>query len=189
MMRQALYFLVAVVYSLTVVFIGLTGKPFRPDTQIQLNTRSFVEVRWKDSNVKRKVLELANSALPNETSMCFYGNAKDTSVILFDDITQKVESVHVKIAIIQRVQKANIDSSGLTFVYYKNLACNVHPDLIGIAHTHPLAFSVVGECRHSETDILFLNKYSFEYWFSVVLCPGGYMDVRWVDGRNYLYEM
>lgn len=176
-------------YLLATTFSCVIGRPTQIPTQIQFNTRSFIDVRWQDSTVRSQVAEIAKSGLPNEIGMCLYGTAKDTIVTYTDSVLNETETAVLRIALIQRAEKANIDTVSPRFVYYKDPECNLHRDLIGIAHTHPLAFPVEGFCHHSDTDITSLNKWARRYWFSMVVCPGGYMEVRWVDGRAFEYTM
>lgn len=152
------------------------------------DTRNFVGFRFDTTIVSdNQIYTMITDALPNETSMCFYGYAKDTTLMVLrrvgPGIAYMVEMVK-KIAIVDSIAPANIEKSNSVSIFYKNgIGCDPNPRLIAMGHTHPLQNPAAGKCDHSQADALFAHDRQAKYWFMLVFCPYR-TSILWADGRR-----
>ena len=155
-------------------------------TVIRADTRDFIGFRYQNEEDIAITINIITAALPNETSMCLYGFAKDTIIHMVDSIAGDSTAYIRKIAVIDSVAIANIDSAGPKFVQYiDRIACDYNRRLIGKAHTHPLTppYFMGGQCDHSHPDAIYTHDKGTKYWFVLVMCPTS-NNIMWADGRR-----
>jgi hypothetical protein len=183
--------------AVAIYFVACTVQPTQTHhstplpLSIRADTRNFVGLTFDTTKVNAEQLRaVVVAALPNETSMCFYGYAKDTTYTAFrrdGPITGDSVEVTRKIAVIDSMAPSNIKSSNPISIFYKDgIACDPNPRLIGIGHTHPLQNSRMGPCDHSRVDTLFGHGQQTKYWFMMVFCSFGH-SVLWADGRRVTF--
>lgn len=176
---------------LIVAYIAVTPqstKHWSPlPTIVKADTRLFIGLRYQDSVDVATTLKIIKEALPNEVGMCLYGFAIDTTVQVRDRMSGDIVEKDVKIAVIDSVVRANVDSAGLNFVSYTDgVACDPNKKLIAKAHTHPTTFPFE-RCEPSIPDVLFAFHTGPKYWFTLVMCPGR-NNILWSDGRRFEFS-
>lgn len=180
-----------------IYFIACTAQPAQTHhstplpLSIRADTRNFVALRFNTNKVSAAQLRaVVVAALPNETAMCFYGYAKDTTYMAVrrtGPTTRDIVEVTKKIAVIDSMAPSNIKSSNPVSIFYENgIACDSNPRLIGIGHTHPLQDPRMGPCDHSQPDALFGHNRQTKYWFMIVFCSFG-QNILWADGRRSIF--
>jgi hypothetical protein len=152
------------------------------------DTSTFYGFRWVDSSEARGMVDLFLAAMPEETAVCLYGTAKDTTFTLAHWRTKEPVEVMGKLALIVMARQARIEETSPRYVAYMNeVACEPSKNLIGKAHTHP-RYSPAA-CRHSTADAAYLHRFGRDYWFSLVFCPNGTAEVLWQDGRSQQFAI
>jgi len=149
----------------------------------RVDTREFIGISFGDTSVinfmRRKII----AALPKEIGFCFYGYAKDTSIVSVNVFTGVAAPRPSKIAIIDSVAVARIDSTTNFGIWYTDrVACLPHRRLVGAGHTHPDT-RANKPCVHSYSDVLYLQERGLYHWFSLVICRTT-RSVLWQDGRT-----
>ncbi len=176
---------------LVVAYIGVTPQNTHHlsplPTKVKADTRLFIGFRYQDSTDAATTLKIIKEALPNEVGMCMYGFAIDTTVQARDRMSGDIVEKTVKIAVVDSVFRANIDSAGLNFVTYTDgIACDTNKKLIAKAHTHPTNF-LFERCEPSIPDVLFAFHTGPKYLFTLVMCPRK-NNIMWADGRRFEFS-
>ncbi len=174
--------------TIVVAIVGacsLAPKTVSFPTVQRADTRDFIAVRFADSIQAHYMLGHIVNQLPNESSLCFLGHAKDTTFVVPIKRGSAIDTTIVRnIAVIDSVYEANIDEAGNYFVtYIDGTACKPESALIGIIHSHPLS-PITEQCNHSDNDALFGHGKKDKYWFSITICEYG-IQILWADGRRW----
>ena len=170
-----------VVAACASVFSPHTSTPL--PLQKRFDTSDLIGVRWSDTTQILEARKTFETAIPNETAVCFYGTVLDT-VYSELNLLNYPYTARRKIAVIKSFEPANMALTAEDFVLYHQPACRPAHDLIGIGHTHPHPRDANEQCQQSDTDLLFLNRWSDEFWFSIAFCSNNTAHLRFVDGRS-----
>lgn len=141
----------------------------RPDTR-------RIEIVRLDSATLATTMLILHAALPNETSVCYFGAVYDTTVVLPDASYKKTKALKLT-----GVREAISDSTDEYHVYYSKPWAGCPPEVLAIGHSHPYAGG--GLCTHSDPDanVLFLAP---RVLVSIVWCGDGRVQLMWQDGRR-----
>lgn len=146
----------------------------RPDTR-------GIEAVTVDSSAVAILLTTFKTALPNEVSLCLYGEVHDS---LFADAT--VKGTH-RLAHAHRAIPATEDSADYAHIWYHTRETRCRgPALIGMAHDHPQE-PAWAPCGNSDPDAILLAD-DARMLFSLVVCPDGRGEILLQDGRRFRFR-
>lgn len=151
-----------------------TGTARLPLT-LRPDTRPVEFVRF-DSAAMRQTMMILHAALPNETSVCYFGSLYDSTVVR-DSVPHRTKVLHL-----QWARESVSDSADEFHVYYSQPRAGCPTSVIAIGHSHPYAGA--GLCTHSPDDanVLFLAP---RVLISLVWCGDGRVEMLYQDGRRY----
>lgn len=140
----------------------------RPDTR-------KITIVHLDSATLAQTMLILHTALPNETSVCYFGELRDTTVWLEGKPNPTV-AMHLS-----GVRESVQDSADEMHVYYSTPRAGCPHQTLAIGHSHPYAGG--GLCTHSTLDanVLFLSPQVF---VSFVWCGDGRVQLLFQDGRR-----
>lgn len=164
-------------WCIAALLVGMCASCLPPRGPVPIVARPDTRRIWfvhLDSAALHGTLTILQAALPNETSVCYYGNLADTTVATDNgEVTGLI--LHLR-----SVREGVADSANLYHVYYSKPGAGCDRQAIAAGHSHPYA----EVCDQSDDDsgVLFENS---QFLVSLAWCAvTGEVQVFWQDGRR-----